>query len=61
MSKRGPKPGKKDVELLKHRPLKNLTGPEVRRIYLGQIANDPEAKRRYKEWIAEEQWDLRVW
>lgn len=43
------------------RPLRFLTEHEARNIYTRQIANSPEDKRRYHEWLEFGQWDTRIW
>lgn len=52
---------KRERDTMNDRPLGSLTDHEARSTYMRQIANSPEDKRRYREWLGEEQWDMRIW
>lgn len=55
------KAGRIAGDKLKDKPVRSMTGPEARRLYLEQIANDPDEKARYWDWVNNGQWDERIW
>jgi len=55
------KAGRVAGDKLKDKPIRQLTGPEAKRLYLQQIANDPVAKAKYWDYVNNGGWDERIW